>query len=42
MDQYAKDLADFIEQLNLKDIILVGHSTGGGVAARYLKIMEPV
>ncbi|EET82154.1 alpha/beta fold hydrolase [Acinetobacter radioresistens] len=37
MDQYAKDLADFIEQLNLKDIILVGHSTGGGVAARYLK-----
>lgn len=37
MDQYAKDLAEFIEQLNLKDIILVGHSTGGGVAARYLK-----
>lgn len=37
MDQYADDLAQFIQQLDLQDVILVGHSTGGGVAARYLR-----
>ena len=36
MDQYADDLAELIEQLNLKDIILVGHSTGGGEVAHYI------
>jgi non-heme chloroperoxidase len=28
MDQYADDLAELIESLDLKDLILVGHSTG--------------
>jgi non-heme chloroperoxidase len=36
MDHYADDLAELIEKLNLKDIILVGHSTGGGEVARYI------
>jgi non-heme chloroperoxidase len=36
MDQYADDLAQLIEQLNLSDAILVGHSTGGGEVTRYL------
>lgn len=36
MDTYAADLAELIEYLDLKDAILVGHSTGGGVVARYI------
>jgi non-heme chloroperoxidase len=36
MDAYADDLAELIEQLDLKDIILVGHSTGGGEVTRYV------
>jgi non-heme chloroperoxidase len=36
MDQYADDLAELIEQLDLHDAILVGHSTGGGEVAHYL------
>lgn len=36
MDHYADDLADLIEQLNLKDIFLAGFSTGGGEIARYI------
>lgn len=36
MDQYADDLAAVIEHLNLKDVILVGHSTGGGEVTRYI------
>ncbi len=36
MDQYADDLAQLIEQLDLKDVILVGHSTGGGEVTRYV------
>ncbi|MDY0884713.1 alpha/beta fold hydrolase [Dongia soli] len=36
MDQYADDLAELIEKLDLRDIIIVGHSTGGGEVARYL------
>jgi non-heme chloroperoxidase len=36
MDQYADDLAELIEQLDLKDVIMVGHSTGGGEVARYI------
>src|SRR5262245_44079593 len=30
LDTYADDLAEVIEQLDLRDVILVGHSTGGG------------
>jgi len=36
MDAYADDLAELIEKLDLKDVILVGHSTGGGEVARYI------
>jgi len=36
MDQYADDLAELMDQLDLHDVVLVGHSTGGGEVARYL------
>jgi non-heme chloroperoxidase len=36
MDQYADDLAELIETLDLRDLIIVGHSTGGGEVTRYL------
>lgn len=36
MDTYADDLAALIEKLDLKDVILVGHSTGGGEVAHYI------
>lgn len=36
MDTYADDLAGLIEHLDLQNIILVGHSTGGGEVARYI------
>ncbi len=36
MDTYADDLAELFEKLDLKDAIIVGHSTGGGEVARYL------
>jgi non-heme chloroperoxidase len=36
MDTYADDLAELIDHLDLKDAIIVGHSTGGGVVARYI------
>ncbi|MDP2781357.1 alpha/beta fold hydrolase [Devosia sp.] len=36
MDQYADDLAELIEALDLHDLVLVGHSTGGGEVAHYI------
>jgi non-heme chloroperoxidase len=36
MDTYADDLAVLFEKLDLKNAIMVGHSTGGGEVARYL------
>ena len=36
MDTYADDLATLIEALDLRDVVLVGHSTGGGEVARYI------
>ena len=36
MNGYADDLATVIEALDLKDVTLVGHSTGGGEVARYI------
>lgn len=36
MDTYADDLAQLIEKLGLRDITMVGHSTGGGEVARYI------
>lgn len=36
MDTYADDLAALFEALDLRDAILVGHSTGGGEVTRYI------
>lgn len=36
MDQYADDLADLINALDLREIVMIGHSTGGGEVARYI------
>jgi non-heme chloroperoxidase len=36
MDTYADDLSALIEKLDLKDAILIGHSTGGGEVVRYM------
>jgi len=36
MDHYADDLATVINTLDLKDVTLVGFSTGGGEVARYV------
>lgn len=36
MNGYADDLAQLIDALDLKDITMVGHSTGGGEVARYI------
>jgi non-heme chloroperoxidase len=36
MDTYADDLAALVEELDLKNAIHVGHSTGGGEVARYI------
>src|SRR5262245_31909869 len=36
MDHYADDLAALTADLDLKDAIHVGHSTGGGEVVRYL------
>jgi non-heme chloroperoxidase len=36
MNGYADDLAALVEALDLRDITMVGHSTGGGEVARYI------
>lgn len=36
MNGYADDLAAVIDELDLHDVTLVGHSTGGGEVARYI------
>jgi non-heme chloroperoxidase len=36
MDTYANDLAELVEELDLRNAIHVGHSTGGGEVARYI------
>ncbi len=36
LDTYADDLAELVEKLDLKSAVHVGHSTGGGVVARYI------
>jgi len=36
MNGYADDLAALIEALDLTDVTMVGHSTGGGEVARYI------
>jgi non-heme chloroperoxidase len=36
MDHYADDLAQLLEHLDLRDVTLMGFSTGGGEVARYV------
>src|SRR5262245_17916821 len=36
MDVYADDLAAVVETLDLRELTMVGHSTGGGEVARYI------
>lgn len=36
MDHYADDLAELIEKLDLRNVILIGFSTGGGEVTRYI------
>jgi non-heme chloroperoxidase len=36
MDTYGDDLAELVKELDLKDAIHVGHSTGGGQVTRYI------
>jgi len=36
MNGYADDLAAVIDELDLEDVTLVGHSTGGGEVTRYI------
>src|SRR5947208_2126575 len=36
MDHYADDLAELVRALDLKGVVHVGHSTGGGEVARYI------
>jgi non-heme chloroperoxidase len=36
LGHYADDLAELVEELDLKNAIHVGHSTGGGEVARYI------
>ncbi|MGR6973646.1 alpha/beta fold hydrolase [Streptomyces cynarae] len=35
MDTYAADLEALVDHLGLSDVVVVGHSTGGGEAVRY-------
>lgn len=41
MDTYAADVATIVQALDLRDVIHVGHSTGGGEVARYVARAEP-
>jgi non-heme chloroperoxidase len=36
LDTYADDLGELMEALDLKEVTLVGHSTGGGEVTRYI------
>ena len=36
MDTYADDLAELVAELDLGEVTLIGHSTGGGEVVRYL------
>ena len=36
MDTYADDLAELLESLDVRNAVMVGHSTGGGEVTRYI------
>ncbi|MBL5882726.1 alpha/beta fold hydrolase [Lelliottia aquatilis] len=36
MDHYAADVSAIVEHLDLKNVVHIGHSTGGGQVARYV------
>ncbi|SEA88413.1 alpha/beta fold hydrolase [Variovorax sp. YR216] len=36
MDTYADDLAELMNKLDIRDAVMVGHSTGGGEVTRYI------
>src|SRR5262249_24964052 len=36
IDTYAADVAELVRQLDLRDAVHIGHSTGGGEVARYV------
>src|ERR1700722_5144231 len=36
MDTYAADVSELVQKLDLRDATHIGHSTGGGEAARYV------
>src|ERR1700729_1875553 len=36
LDTYADDLAELFQHLDLKEVTMVGHSTGGGEVVRYI------
>ena len=41
MDTYAADVSELVRELDLKNAIHVGHSTGGGEVTRYVARAEP-
>ncbi|WP_366524280.1 alpha/beta hydrolase [uncultured Roseobacter sp.] len=41
MNTYAADVAELVEELDLTNAVHIGHSTGGGEAARYVARAEP-
>jgi len=41
MDTYAADVAELVSQLDLKNAVHVGHSTGGGEVVHYVARAEP-
>ncbi|MFL0412993.1 alpha/beta hydrolase [uncultured Sphingomonas sp.] len=41
MDTYAADVAELVRALDLRKVIHVGHSTGGGEVAHYVARAEP-
>jgi len=41
MDTYAADVAALIRELDLRDAVHIGHSTGGGEGIRYVARSEP-
>ena len=41
MDHYADDVCDLVAQLDLRDAIHIGHSTGGGEVVHYVARAQP-